>query len=119
MKRRPKAAGSPQNFDQTEVASKIGEINSLTLEVLRVLWCAEFRREPPKGLSRDLLVRTLAWRLQEKAFGGHDKATRALLDAYLSGTSPAGALLCRLRQADSSASRNLPTLRCQAVFCVN
>jgi len=27
-------------------------------------------------------VRVLAWRMQEKAFGGHDKATRRLLEAY-------------------------------------
>ena len=29
---------------------------------------------------RDLLLRTLAWRLQEKAFGGHDRATLKLLE---------------------------------------
>jgi hypothetical protein len=29
---------------------------------------------------RDLLLRTLAWRLQEQAFGGHDRATLKLLD---------------------------------------
>jgi hypothetical protein len=89
MKRRPKAAGSPQSFDQTEVASKIEEIKSVSLELVRSLWCAEFRCEPPKGLFRDLLVRTLAWRLQEKAIGGHDKATRALLDAYAGGKGDA------------------------------
>jgi len=49
---------------------------------LRAAWSAEFRREPHKGLWRDLLLRMLAWRLQEKAFGGHDKATVRLLEAY-------------------------------------
>jgi hypothetical protein len=29
---------------------------------------------------RDLLLRTLAWRLQEKAFGGHDRATLKFLE---------------------------------------
>ena len=28
------------------------------------------------------MLRTLAWRLQEKAFGGHDKATQRLLETY-------------------------------------
>jgi hypothetical protein len=89
MKRRAKSVRSADSQNQIEIVSKIEEINSLTLEALRVLWRAEFRCEPPKGLSRDLLVRTLAWRLQEKDFGGHDKATRALLDAYAGGKAAA------------------------------
>jgi hypothetical protein len=44
-------------------------------------------------LWRDLLLRTLAWRLQEKAFGGHDKATLKLLEG--SGQKRAGDERCR------------------------
>jgi len=33
-------------------------------------------------LWRDLLLRTLAWRIQETAFGGHDKVTLGLLEAH-------------------------------------
>ena len=49
---------------------------------VRALWRTAFKKEPPKALSRDLLVRMLAWRLQEKAFGGHDAATLRLLQAH-------------------------------------
>ena len=49
---------------------------------VRALWRVTFKKEPPGALTRDLLVRQLAWRIQEKAFGGHDAATQRLLDAY-------------------------------------
>ena len=64
------------------IAAEISRLSGLPLSELRAAWRAEFRREPPKGLWRDLLLRTLAWRIQEKAFGGHDKATLRLLESY-------------------------------------
>jgi hypothetical protein len=76
-----------------DIAVEIERLSSLSLGDLRAAWAAEFRREPPKGLWRDLLLRTLAWRLQEKAFGGHDKATLKLLEG--SGQKRAGDERCR------------------------
>ena len=52
------------------------------MKELKTAWATEYGREPPKGLWPDLMVRALAWRLQERAFGGHDKATQRLLAAY-------------------------------------
>jgi hypothetical protein len=49
---------------------------------LKAAWAAEFGRPPPNGLWRELLLRMLAWRIQEKAFGGHDKATLRLLKSF-------------------------------------
>jgi hypothetical protein len=63
-----------------DIAAEIAGLCRLSLAHLRAAWGAEFRREPPTGLWRDLLLRTLAWRLQEKAFGGHDKATLKSLE---------------------------------------
>jgi hypothetical protein len=90
-------------FSQAGITAKIGEFSSLKLHGVRAVWASTFRRDAPNGLSRDLLVRTLAWRLQEKAFGGHDKATTKLLGQYArgSGDSPihrrlkAGTILVR------------------------
>jgi hypothetical protein len=48
-------------------------------------------------LWRDLLLRTLAWRLQENAFGGHDKATLKLLEAQ--GQKRAGDERCQRLKA--------------------
>jgi hypothetical protein len=37
---------------------------------LRPAWRKVYRREPPVGLSRDLMIRALANKLQERAYGG-------------------------------------------------
>jgi hypothetical protein len=42
-------------------------------------------KEPPPALSKDLLGRMIAWRIQEKFYGGHDKATIKLLDGLVRG----------------------------------
>ena len=70
---------------KSSLSLEITRISSLGKDDLRAAWSAEFRKLPPAGLTRDLLVRTLAWRLQEKAFGGQDQATMKLLDAYARG----------------------------------
>jgi hypothetical protein len=92
---------APQIADQPvspeAIASEISRLSHLPLSGLRAAWRAEFRREPPKGLWRDLLLRTLAWRLQEKAFGGHDKATGKLLEAC--GQTRAGDTRCQRLKA--------------------
>ena len=72
--------GEPAQDLNSRLSVEICRLSGLPLKELRAAWSAEFRREPPKGLWRDLLLRTLAWRLQEKAFGGHDRATLRLLD---------------------------------------
>ena len=64
------------------IFAEISRLSDLPLRELKAAWASEFGREPPKGLWRDLLLRTLAWRLQERVFGGHDKATLKLLEAY-------------------------------------
>lgn len=64
------------------ITTEVDRLASLPLEALRAAWCREFRKAPPKTFWRDLLLRTLAWRLQEKVFGSHDKAVERLLDGY-------------------------------------
>ena len=68
------------NDDQ--IAREIERISGLSLAGVRALWRAAFKKEPPGALTRDLLVRQIAWHIQEKAFGGHDAAILRLLDAY-------------------------------------
>jgi hypothetical protein len=89
--------GTPKNAAQSisheAISAEISRLAGLQLKELKAAWRAEFRREPPKGLWRGLLLRTLAWRLQEKAFGGHDRATLKLLETY--GRKRAGDQRCR------------------------
>jgi hypothetical protein len=66
--------------EEAAIAAEIARIRALALDVLRRGWRAEFGRPPPTGLSRDLLGRMIAWRLQERAFGGLDRVSLAFLD---------------------------------------
>jgi Protein of unknown function (DUF2924) len=46
---------------------------------LKERWRALYCSEPPRRISRDLLVRAVAYRIQEKALGGLTPSTRRLL----------------------------------------
>jgi hypothetical protein len=67
------------------VAAEISRVQTLRPDAVRALWCGTFKRDVPKGLTRDLLVRTLCWHIQEKAFGGHDRAALHILAGYAKG----------------------------------
>jgi len=73
---------SAQSIAPEAMAAEIERLGGLPLKQLKAAWAAEFRRDPPKGLWPELLLRTLSWRIQEKVFGGHDKAALRLLQAY-------------------------------------
>jgi len=59
---------------------EIAYLRSLALDALRRRWRAVFGRTPPACLSKDLLGRMIAWRLQEQAFGGLDRESLTFLD---------------------------------------
>jgi hypothetical protein len=67
------------------IEAEIERIRSLSLDAARGLWKTTFRKEVPKALTRDLLVRMLTWHFQEQAFGGHDRATLKILESYAHG----------------------------------
>jgi hypothetical protein len=63
---------------QHETSSRIARLNELTAQQLRDEWRRLYGGQPPR-LSRDLLIRTIAYRLQEVAFGGLSKAIQRKL----------------------------------------
>ena len=63
---------SPISLD---VATRVNTLASLDSAQLRAEWRRLYRSHPPKGLSRDLLIRAIAYKLQERAVGGLGKAT--------------------------------------------
>src|SRR5688572_32710736 len=71
-------AASPTRHD--ELAQRISALNDLTAPHLREEWRRLYRGQPPR-LSRDLLIRSIAYRMQEIAYGGLSKATQRKLDA--------------------------------------
>jgi hypothetical protein len=64
---------------------EIERIRSLGVDELRTLYRTTFRSAPPKALTKDLIGRMIAWRIQEQAYGGLDRATRKLLNDYARG----------------------------------
>jgi hypothetical protein len=61
------------------LAHEIAALRQATPADLKERWRALYCTEPPRRISRDLLVRALAYRIQEKALGGLKPSTRRLL----------------------------------------
>ena len=61
------------------LAHEIAALRQATPADLKERWRALYCTEPPRRISRDLLVRALAYRVQEKALGGLKPSTRRLL----------------------------------------
>jgi hypothetical protein len=63
-----------------EVGRRLEALGHLSPDELRREWRRLYRGQPPR-LSRDLLVRAIAYRIQELCYGGLSKATRRKLAA--------------------------------------
>ena len=61
------------------LAGELEALRDANLADLKNRWRALYDTEPPRRISRDLLVRALAYRLQEQALGGLKPSTRRLL----------------------------------------
>jgi len=61
------------------LAHEIEALRQATLAELKERWRALYGTEPPRRISRDLLVRALAYRIQETALGGLKPSTRRVL----------------------------------------
>jgi hypothetical protein len=68
--------------EPSAIAAEIARIRSLRIDTLRRRWRVMFGRTPPAALSKDLLGRMIAFRLQERAFGGLDRQSLSLLDGF-------------------------------------
>lgn len=68
-----------------EIAAQIDEIRSLNKDELQQRWEAMFKKPVPDALTKDLLFRMIAYRIQEKAFDGLDRETEKLLESYARG----------------------------------
>lgn len=80
-----------------EVEREIAALDSLDTKALQARWLALYQREPPPRIRAGLLRLGIAYRLQEKAFGGLKPQTVRLLRK----------LAAELR-ADRAAKRSAP-----------
>jgi hypothetical protein len=74
--------------DPAVIEAEIEHIRSLGVEALRKRWRSMFGPVPPKALTKDLIARMIAYRIQEEALGGLDRATIKLLDRLARGEKP-------------------------------
>jgi hypothetical protein len=64
---------------RASIEARLARLAETPTRDLRAEWRRQYRAEPPSKLSRDLLIRALAYKIQEQASGGPDAAlTRRL-----------------------------------------
>ena len=79
--RAPKIGGR-MHPASVNVAARIAELADLDSETLRAEWRRLYRSRPPKRINRDLLIRAIAYALQERVHGGLKSATKRKLRAF-------------------------------------
>lgn len=66
--------GSPET-----IPLRLGRLKSCSIIELKQQWQALYNSEPPHRISRELLTRAVAYRIQEQSCGGLKPSTRRLL----------------------------------------
>ncbi len=79
-----------------ETTAKLKALEGMAYGDLRTEWRRLYRADPPKRVARDLLMLGVAWRIQERAFGGLGAATKRRL-ADLARTMEATGDLAKAR----------------------
>ena len=78
--------------DRAALAAEIVDLSNAAITNLRERCRNLYGKQPSGGLGRSFLIRAIAYRLQEKAFGGLKPPTRRLLariaEATATGNSP-------------------------------
>jgi len=72
-----------------DLASEISELLALDAGALRQKWAKLFGADPSPLIGDALMIRAIAYRLQEKTFGGLKPAAQQILDRILEGLSGA------------------------------
>ena len=62
-----------------ELQKQLAKVASLSAQSLRVEWRKAFRQEPPSGLRRSMLVRAIAYKVQERSLGGLSQGAKSTL----------------------------------------
>jgi hypothetical protein len=61
------------------IEDQIGSLEGLPSHELKIAWRRLYHAEPPRCMPRDLVIRALAYRMQERAQGGLAPATKRKL----------------------------------------
>lgn len=85
-----------RSSDPAAVDAEVDHVRSLGIVALRTRWRAMFGVTPPVGLTKDIIARMIAFKIQEEAFGGLKKDAVRVLDRLARGGKP-GELNRRLK----------------------
>jgi Protein of unknown function (DUF2924) len=83
-------AGERSNELRCSAESEIAGLAEQATPELRLAWRRVYRRGPPLGLSRDLMIRALANHMQERAHGGPGLAMKRHLNTLAGGLEKSG-----------------------------
>jgi hypothetical protein len=96
-----------RTIDAAAIGAEVDQVRSLGIDALRQRWRLMFGAVPPKGLTKDILTRMIAYRIQEEAYGGLAPETVKLLEGLARGEKPelgrrlkAGTVLVREYQGE-------------------
>ena len=91
---------------QSHVLRQIHDLNSMSMAELRKRWAGLLGTDPGR-LGRQYLIRRLAYRIQELAYGGLSQPARKQLKAVADGKRPAATGARRRRKIDLCPSTRL------------
>ena len=74
---------------EDQLAAALASLPGLSTEAARAAYRKLSRRSPPAAFSRDLLIRAVAYKLQEQVRGGLSPETKLLLDRLARGKAQA------------------------------
>src|ERR1700704_3664226 len=71
---------APAQPTDPAVEDELDRLPGMPIAELRIRYCEVFRTDPPKAFGPDLLRRSIAHRIQEKAYGGLSRPAQRMLD---------------------------------------
>jgi hypothetical protein len=77
-----------RSLSPVAIEAEIERIRALGLEALRSEWRAMYGASPPAGVTKDIMARMMAYRIQEQALGGPDRAVIRALERLARGEKP-------------------------------
>jgi hypothetical protein len=76
---RRRSARHPAHMPDDAIETRVERVDAMTIDELRAEWRVVFGASPSGAVSKDLLARAIAYRLQEDAYGKLNAATARLL----------------------------------------
>ncbi len=67
---------------ETDLETQLASLADLKIKNLRIQWRKFYRSHPPPSISRDLLVRAIAFKIQEQHLGGLTNRTKRKLRSH-------------------------------------